>query len=112
MALLRILPAILTFQTGANEELPFSEDWFLSMIVISAVVYLIIAIVVGYWVYKDAAKRENREIVWATITGGSLLLFLPLGIVSVVLYFVFRGDETVFEPERGTSIEEDGKRTL
>ncbi|NUC74090.1 hypothetical protein HTZ84_17580 [Haloterrigena sp. SYSU A558-1] len=58
------------------------------------VVFLLISIGIGYWVYKDASKRENNELVWAFGVTGLLFLTGIFGIVALVAYFIFRGEKT------------------
>lgn len=57
-------------------------------------VFLLISIGIGYWVYRDASKRENNEVLWAL--GVTALLFLTgiFGIVALVAYLILRGEET------------------
>ncbi|WP_121744152.1 hypothetical protein [Natronorubrum halophilum] len=64
---------------------------------------ILIAVGIAYWVYKDASKRENNEVLWAIGTGGLLFLFFPAGIVAVVAYFIIRSDETPTEPVQDES---------
>lgn len=62
------------------------------------VVLLLVAIGVGYWVYRDASKRDNNELLWAVGTAGLLFLFPLFGIIVLVAYVILRGDETRAEP--------------
>ena len=77
----------------AGEEMPGMEYYL-----IGTVIALLIGIGVGYWVYKDASKRENNETLWAIGVGGLLFLLLPIGVVALVAYLIVRGDETAAEP--------------
>lgn len=74
---------------------------------ITFVVLLLAAIGIGYWVYKDASKRDNNEYAWA-IGIGFLFFLVPLiGIGLLILYFILRGDETSAEPvQDGTAGDE------
>ena len=66
-------------------------------------VLLVLSIVVGYWVYKDASKRENNELLWAIGTAALLFFTFVFGLVALVAYFILRGDETAAESvETGT----------
>ena len=75
---------------------------FIGML-IGALIAILIAVGVGYWVYKDASKRENNELLWAIGTGGLLFLALPIGLIAVVAYILVRGDETQAEPQTGAA---------
>lgn len=77
----------------ASDEMPGMEYYL-----IGTAVALLIGLGVGYWVYKDASKRGNNELLWAAIVGGLLALLLPVGIIALVAYFIFRGDVVEEEP--------------
>ncbi|WP_247002286.1 hypothetical protein [Halosolutus gelatinilyticus] len=93
-----LLSALVVLQSEANGELPFDEGTIMMISLASFVISLLLGIAVGYWVYKDASKREQSELVWALGTGGLTFLFLPIGIVLLIVYVVVRGDETTSEP--------------
>ena len=70
-------------------------------------VLLVVSIAVGYWVYKDASKRDNNELLWAIGTAALLFLTLIFGIVALVAYFILRGDETAAESVETDATDED-----
>ena len=39
-------------------------DAMLISMLIGTLIGLVIAIGAGYWIYKDASKRENNELLW------------------------------------------------
>lgn len=77
----------------AGEEMPGMEYYLIGM-----GIALLIALVAGYWVYKDASKRENNELLWAIGIAGLILLFLPIGLIALIGYVIIRGD--VVEDDR------------
>lgn len=101
-----LLSSLLVLQTTPAGELPFDEETFLIVSVVSTIVFLLIAIGVGYWMYKDAAPRENNELVWAAATGILLFMFFPIGIILLVAYFVVRGEK---DPPESTDDQSAGE---
>lgn len=93
----QLLSTLALLQAETTEDLPFDPETFAMISIVMTVVLLIVGIAVGYWVYKDASKRGNNELLWAAGVGGLLFLFFPIGIVVLIAYFVLRGD--VVEPE-------------
>ncbi len=69
-----------------------------TLILVSTAIFLILSVVIGYWVYKDASKRDNNEVLWAIGTAGLTFFTFIFGLVALVAYFIIRGDETPDEP--------------
>lgn len=90
------LSSLWLLQTGANDELPIDEGTFLLAMAIGLLILLAIAIGIGYWVYRDASKRENNELAWAIGVTAVLFFFFPFGLVAPIAYYFLRGD--VAEP--------------
>lgn len=95
----RLLSVLLFLQSEAPEDLPVDMETLTMISIVMSIVFIVLAIAVGYWVYKDAAKRENNELIWAGATGVMTFLFFPIGIVLLIAYFVLRGDVRESEPE-------------
>lgn len=91
--------ALALLQSEAPEDLPVDMETLTMISIVMTVVFLVLAVAVGYWVYKDASKRENNELVWAGATGVMTFLFFPIGIVLLIAYFVLRSDVRESEPE-------------
>ncbi len=48
---------------------------------------LILAVVLGYWVYKDATKRGNdNAMLWALVVGILTLLTIVGGLIGLLVY--------------------------
>lgn len=94
----QLLPSFIILQTEGTEELPFDTETIMIISIVSSIILLIIGIAVGYWMYKDALKRENSEIAWSLSTGGFMFLFFPIGIILLIAYFVIRGEKTTPGP--------------
>ncbi|WP_455447968.1 hypothetical protein [Natrinema thermotolerans] len=92
--------ALLPLQSG-GEELPVDSTTMLAAMVIGFVIAVAITVGVAYWVYKDAAKRENNELAWAVGVGALLFVVFPIGILAVIAYVLLRGDETATESMGG-----------
>ncbi|QCC58818.1 hypothetical protein NP511_10180 [Natrinema thermotolerans] len=92
--------ALLPLQSS-GEELPVDSTTMLAAMVIGFVIAVAITVGVAYWVYKDAAKRENNELAWAVGVGALLFVVFPIGILAVIAYVLLRGDETATEPMGG-----------
>ncbi|WP_440772386.1 hypothetical protein [Natronorubrum sp. DTA28] len=88
-----MLFALAPLQTN-GEEFGMSP----TLILVSTVIFLIISVVIGYWVYKDASKRDNNEVLWAIGTAGLTFFTFIFGLVALIAYFIIRGDETPDEP--------------
>lgn len=71
----------------AGEEMPGMEYYL-----IGTVIALLIGLGVGYWVYRDASKRGNNELLWAIGVGALLALLLPIGVIALIAYLIIRGD--------------------
>jgi len=56
---------------------------FLSLFCAIAVLVLVLSILLGVWVYRDAEKRGMSGVLW-------LLVVLIAGIIGLVIYFVVR----------------------
>ena len=85
--------ALAPLQTNGEE---FAMDP--TLIIVSTVIFLILSVVIGYWVYKDASKRDNNEVLWAIGTAGLTFFTFIFGVVALVAYIIIRGDETPDEP--------------
>ncbi len=81
----------------------------LAMCAIFAIIWLVIFILIGIWVYKDAEKRGKSGVLW-------LILVILLGIIGIIIWLVIRppigGEKT--EPSRrcpncGRGIPEDAR---
>lgn len=96
----RFLSSLVVLQTETNGELPVDEGTFLLIALVSTLIFLVIAAGVGYWMYKDASKRENNEVAWAVGTAGLLFFFLPAGIIAIVAYLILRGEASPPESEQ------------
>lgn len=103
----QLLSSLIVLQTETNDELPVDMETIMMISIISSIIFLIIGIAVGYWIYKDASKRENNELAWAASTGVFMFLFFPIGIVLLIVYFVIRGEETTPEPVSEQATGED-----
>lgn len=92
--------ALLPLQ-GGGEEFAVDSTTMLAAMVIGFLIGVAIAVGAGYWVYKDASKRENNELAWGIGIGALLFFFFPIGIIALIVYIIFRGDETESEPMSG-----------
>ncbi|WP_255291423.1 Sec62 family protein translocation protein [Natrinema sp. CBA1119] len=88
--------ALLPLQTDAGDLMMYY--------LIGALVLLLITIGVAYWVYKDASKRANNELLWTIGVAGLLFLFPPLGIIALIIYVVIRSDVTSGEPSQDGAV--------
>lgn len=95
----RLLSTLVLLQSELPEDFPVDMETLMMISLVMTVVFAVIGIGVGYWVYKDASNRENNELVWAGATGGMTFLFFPIGIVLLIAYFLLRGDVVESEPE-------------
>ncbi|WP_126664072.1 hypothetical protein [Haloterrigena salifodinae] len=86
--------ALVPLQAGG--EIPGME-----YVLIGRVIALLIGLGVGYWVYKDASKRGNNELLWAIGVGALLALLFPIGLIALIAYIIIRGD--VIEEESRTA---------
>ncbi|WP_222915466.1 hypothetical protein [Natrinema sp. SYSU A 869] len=95
--------ALLPLQAGGDTAGVDSTTFLIGM-VIGFIIGLVIAAGAGYWVYKDASKRENNELLWGLGVAASLFLLFPIGIIILIAYIIIRGDETAAEPmQEGTA---------
>lgn len=51
---------------------------------------LVVAFLVGRWVYRDAQGRDMNETLWGLGTGIAILIGLIPGLVVFVVYYVLR----------------------
>lgn len=67
----------------------------IAMCAVFGIIWLIIWILVGIWVYKDAEKRGKSGVLW-------LILVILLGLIGIIIWLVIRppigGEKT--EPSR------------
>lgn len=81
------------------------------VLLVSLLIAAVLAVVVGYWVYRDASKRENNELLWALGVGFLMLMGLLFGAIAVVAYLLFRSDvtepESEPEPTQGEPADDD-----
>ena len=70
------------FDTGS-----FMPCWFCFLLGLSAVVQLVLAI----WVYGDAKKRGENEILW-------LIVFLVGGIIGLIIWLIVRPPIQTYDP--------------
>ncbi|SEQ78964.1 hypothetical protein [Natrinema salaciae] len=89
--------ALLPLQAG-GEAAGLDQTTVLIATVVGFIIGLVIAAGAGYWVYRDAAKRENNELAWGLGVGGLLLVAFPVGVVALIAYVIIRGDKTATEP--------------
>ncbi|ELY84487.1 hypothetical protein [Natrinema altunense] len=89
--------ALLPLQAGGEAANVDSTAVLVGMI-IGLIIGGLIAAGAGYWVYKDASKRENNELLWGIGVAATLFLVFPIGILVLVAYVIVRGDETGTEP--------------
>ncbi|WP_226482218.1 hypothetical protein [Natrinema amylolyticum] len=95
--------ALLPLQAG-GEAAEVDPTVVLIGMVIGFIVGVLIAAGAGYWVYKDASKREDNELLWGIGVAASLFLVFPIGIIVLIAYIIVRGDETAAEPmQEGTA---------
>ncbi|MDQ2050293.1 hypothetical protein RBH26_07320 [Natronolimnohabitans sp. A-GB9] len=97
--MLQLAPLPLQF---AEEEMPPTE-----VLLVSLLIAAVLAVVVGYWVYRDASKRENNELLWALGVGFLMLMGLLFGAIAVVAYLLFRSDVTEPELTQGEPADDD-----
>ncbi|WP_339105422.1 hypothetical protein [Haloterrigena salinisoli] len=85
--------ALVPLQAGEEVTMPSTET-----LLIQLAVLLLLGIGAGYWVYRDASKRENNELRWAIGAGVVMFLFPPAGVIALIVYYFVRGDATDGEP--------------
>jgi putative membrane protein len=62
-------------------ELPYISYW--------GVLFWIVQIIIAIFVYKDAQKRKQNDLLWL------VLIILPwIGILFLIIYVIIRGEET------------------
>ncbi|QLK24588.1 hypothetical protein HYG81_10665 [Natrinema zhouii] len=91
--------AFLPLQSGG--EAPALDP---TIILIGTVIGIIIAAIGGYWVYKDASKRENNELLWSIGIAALLFLLLPVGVVALIVYVIVRNDVTSGDPTQDGTV--------
>jgi hypothetical protein len=52
------------------------------------IIWFVIAIVIGVWVYKDAESRGESGILW-------LIIVLIAGIIGLIIWLIIRRDKPV-----------------
>lgn len=84
--------AELTIQALAQYE----EVWGLSLLLCFAIpiIWFVIWIMLGIWVYKDAESRGMNGALW-------LILVIVLGIVGLIIYLLVRAGEKGKKEEEG-----------
>ena len=97
-----VIPMAVSAQDEIDEV---DEDLFaviMGMIVICLVIFLLIAIALSVWIYKDANKRGKSGVVWAILMFLGTLLLFPIGtIIIAVIWLVVRGPEMGSVPPPG-----------
>jgi hypothetical protein len=67
--------------------LPFDPFAFLGgfyiILIVSVIVWFVVALLIAIWVYKDAKKRDMNAAVW-------LLIVLVTGCIGCIIYLVVR----------------------
>lgn len=83
--------------------------WFTGIFCLIPIVWLVVWILVGIWVYKDAESRDMNGALW-------LIVVIVLGIIGLIIYLLVRAGETRKEeavkricPNCGRVIKEDVK---
>ncbi|QCW04871.1 hypothetical protein [Natrinema pallidum] len=89
--------ALLPLQAG-GEAVNVDSTATLVGLIIGLIISVLIAAGAGYWVYKDASKRENNELLWAIGVAATLFIVFPVGIIVLIAYVIVRGNETQPEP--------------
>ncbi|WP_049888058.1 hypothetical protein [Natrinema sp. J7-2] len=89
--------ALLPLQVGGEAANVDSTAVLVGMI-LGVILTVLIAGSAGYWVYKDASKRENNELQWGIGVAATLFFLFPIGILVLIAYVIVRGDETGTEP--------------
>jgi len=56
---------------------------FYLIIIVSVIVWFVVALLIAIWVYKDAKKRDMNAAVW-------LLIVLLTGCIGCIIYLVVR----------------------
>lgn len=79
------------FQAGT----PLQVAGFLALLCAIWIVFFIIFLVVGIWVYRDAESRGMEGTLWAlgVVIGG--MLSLIIGLIILIIYLVVRKDHPV-----------------
>lgn len=74
---------------------PFQIAGFLALICLLWIVFFIIFLFVGIWVYRDAESRGMEGTLWAlgVVIGG--VLSLIIGLIILIIYLVVRKDHPV-----------------
>ncbi|MEF8807765.1 hypothetical protein [Natronomonas sp.] len=57
---------------------------------LGTLIVLVIAFIVGRWVYRDAQGRDMNETLWGLGTGVAILVGLIPGVVVFAVYYVLR----------------------
>lgn len=96
--MLMIVLTALSFTVSAQDEVDeVDEDFFavmMGMIIICLIIFLLIAIALSVWIYRDAEKRGKSGIVWAILMFFATLVFFPIGtIIIAVIWLVVRPPE-------------------
>lgn len=53
----------------------------------AGLIALVLAVVLGYWIYTDATKRGNdNAVLWALVVGILTLLTIVGGLLGLVIY--------------------------
>jgi hypothetical protein len=84
---------------SAQDEYPWGEDWDpfqdsseaaagwalfgLGLLCILPIIWLIIAILIAIWVYRDAEKRGSSGVLW-------LIIVILTGIIGLIIWLVVR----------------------
>ena len=63
----------------------------LGLLCLIPIVLIVIAILLGIWVYKDAESRGMNGVLW-------LIVVLIAGIIGLIIYLVVRADHTERPP--------------
>ena len=58
---------------------------FLSLL--SIILSLVVYVLLGIWIYKDAEKRKKSGVLW-------LLVYLLTGILGIIIWLIVRPKET------------------
>jgi hypothetical protein len=63
-------------------------QWYAFLPFVFLAVWLVIAILIAVWVYRDAEKRGESGVLW-------LIIVLITGIIGLIIWLIIRRDKPV-----------------